>query len=143
MHLYAQRLSGFDHLLRDGDIRARRRRVTRGMIVQHDDVGRAQIQRPAQHLAHANRCPIDRSDPLPLMADQPILGVEKQQVKFLHTAVTEVQAAVLKQGIEGRQQGPIRNLHRCQPPRRLAHDRNSSDGCLPHALDRHQCFRRG
>ena len=110
--------------------------------MQHDDVGRAQIQRPAQHLAHVNRGLIHRSNPLPLVADKPVLGVEKQQVKFLYAAVTEVQAAVFEQGIEGRQQRLVSNLHRRQPSRRLAHDRNRRNRCLPHALDADQRLRR-
>ena len=141
MHLHAQRLSGFDHLLRDGDIGARGRRVTRGVIVQHDYVGRTQIQRPAQHFAHVNRGLIDRSNPLPFVADKPVLGVEKQQVKPLHPAVTKVQAAVFEQGIKGRQQRFVCNLLRCQPPRGLAHHGNRGNGRLTDALDGDQRLR--
>ena len=75
------------------------------------------------------------------MADQPVLGVEKQQVKLLHPAVTKEQAAVFEQGIKGREQRFVRNLLRCQPPRGLAHHGNRGNGRLTDALDGDQRLR--
>ena len=59
VHGHAERGGGFDDLLSHRDIRLRRCRVARGMVVHQDQSGRAEFERTFDHLAGINRRMVD------------------------------------------------------------------------------------
>jgi len=54
-----------------------------GMVVDQDQGGRAQVQRPLHHLADIDRRMVDGAARLDFVADQPVLAIEEQQAKLL------------------------------------------------------------
>ena len=53
-----------------------------GMVVHQDQRGRIQLERAFDDFAGIDRGVVDRPALLPLVPDQRVLAVEKQQVKF-------------------------------------------------------------
>src|SRR6266852_988549 len=83
VHRNPERLGDLRDLPRHLDVGARRRRVAGGLIVDQDDSGRGQFQRPFDHFTWIDRRMIDRADLLDLVGDELVALVEKQDAKLL------------------------------------------------------------
>jgi len=71
-----------DDIAGDSDVGLRWRRVAGRVVVHQDQRRRVQFKRPLDDLARIDRGVIDRAALLPLVFDQRVLAVEKQQVKL-------------------------------------------------------------
>ena len=97
VHHHAERGCGFFDVLGYGDVGFGRGRVARGVVVHQDQGGRLELERPFDDFAGINRRMIDRPALLPLVPDQDVLTVEKQDMEFLDFAVRYVRGAVIDQ----------------------------------------------
>ena len=100
------------------DVRIRRRRVARGMVVDHDDRRGAEFERPLDDLARVDRGVIDGAFLLHLVGDQHVLAIEKQDAEALGRAVAHAGAAVGHHLVPRGQNRPLHDLVAQQPERR-------------------------
>src|SRR5271155_2694357 len=71
--------------------------VTRGMVVHEDQSRSSQLKGTFDDLAGVNRRVIDRASLLHFVLDQRVLAIEKQYMKFLYLAASELRVTVLDQ----------------------------------------------
>jgi hypothetical protein len=74
----AERRDDIDDRPCHGDVRLRRRRIARRMIVNEDERGRGELERALGNLARIDRGVVDRPDLLLLVRDQGVLLVEEK-----------------------------------------------------------------
>src|SRR5262252_9504297 len=90
VHRHAKRSGCFDDVLCHRDVRLRGRRVARRMVMYEDQSGGLELKRSFDDLPSVDRRMIDGAALLALMFDERVLTVEKEDVKFLDFAVSDL-----------------------------------------------------
>src|SRR5690606_4234597 len=86
MQSQAEILAALLDFFRHGDIRLGRRRITGGVVVDHDECACVQYQRPFDDLAGIDWDMVHSSDRKLLIRDDAIASVEVEDVEALHLA---------------------------------------------------------
>src|SRR6185312_3394475 len=97
----ADRLKRLRHRARHVDIRLRRRRVARWMIVNQYDSRGAERQRALYYFARIYRRMIDGAALLRLIGDERVLLVEKEQAELFHRGIAGGDRDVVEQRLPG------------------------------------------
>ena len=97
VHDYAQRRGCLDDIFSDYNVRFRRAWMTGGMVVHEDQSRSFQLKGTFDDLAGVNQRVVDRAPLLPFVLHQRVLAIEKQYMKFLYLAVSDLRVAVIDQ----------------------------------------------
>ena len=97
VNLYLQGLGGENDFRRRFDIAAAGIGIARRMVVNEDQPGCADLQRPAHDLARIDRGFEDRSPADDLVADQPVAAVEEQHPELLALGMGLVEHQIIEQ----------------------------------------------
>src|SRR5512133_1735611 len=97
VHHYAQRGGCLNNILSDCNVCCRGTWVTGGMVVHEDQSRSSELKGAFDDLTCVNRRVIDRASLLSLVLDQRILAIEKQYMKLLYLAVSDLRITILDQ----------------------------------------------
>ena len=97
-------------VLRHVDIGARGRRIAGRMVVDQDDRGRGEFQRPPDDFARIDGRVVDGSGLLDLVGDQRVLLVEEQDAELLALLEGHRRPAIVENLVPGRQKLPALDL---------------------------------
>ena len=126
---------GLGDALGDLDVGAARLGIARGVVVDEDHRGGADVHRPADHFARMDRGLVDRAVAHVMILDQPVLGVEVEHPYALYRQVRHVGGEVIDQRLPAAEDGLVDDLAAGHAPRGGGDGFESSGAVLADAFD--------